>query len=65
MANGLKEREAPQTWHWSECQDRRELIATWPREAPSQPTVGEGWYDEDSEALCVWDGAEWVCNPSD
>lgn len=53
-------------WHWRNCQSRQmELKATCPREEPRNPQPGEGWYDEESDCLCVWDGVEWVCVPGD
>jgi hypothetical protein len=53
-------------WHWRNCQERQmELKASWPREEPVHPTTGEGWYDEISDCLYVWDGVEWICVPND
>ena len=65
MSTMTKARETSAVWHWSECQDRRELKAIWPRQEPRQPRVGEGWYDEHAGALFVWDGDEWVSVPED
>lgn len=53
-------------WHWADCQEcRDDLIRRWPVEEPSEPEVGQGWYDEDADCLNVWDGVEWVCVPTD
>jgi hypothetical protein len=42
-----------------------ELKASCPRVEPKNPQVGEGWFDEESDCLYVWDGVEWVCVPGD
>ena len=53
-------------WHWRETQGRREeLVTFWGRHEPSDPEIGEGWYDEESDCMYVWDGHEWVCAPND
>jgi len=53
-------------WHWRNCQARHmELKASCPREEPQNPETGDGWYDEASDCLYVWDGMEWVCVPGD
>ena len=52
-----------QVWRWRECQE--ELAAAWQREEPSEPEVGDGWYDEESNSICIWNGVEWVSIPAD
>lgn len=53
-------------WHWKDCADSpEELKKSWPKEEPKEPEVGQGWYDEKAGALCVWDGVEWTCIPTD
>jgi hypothetical protein len=53
-------------WHWRECQGCQiDLKESWPREEPSNPKVGQGWYDERTDCLYVWDGMEWICAPED
>ncbi len=54
------------TWGWQECQTRgQEMKHCFPRDEPQNPTVGQGWYDEETECLYLWDGCEWVCTPMD
>lgn len=53
----------PKVWNWRECQV--EAIGTWRRHPPAQPQPGQGWFDEDSNCLYIWDGVEWVCVPAD
>lgn len=55
-----------ETWHWEECQGRAlEMKSAWPREEPQNPQLGQGWFDEETDCLYVWDGQEWVCLPTD
>lgn len=55
-----------ETWHWEECQDQTaEMKRFWPGREPEEPEVGQGWYDESSDCLYVWDGREWACLPTD
>jgi len=53
---------SPPSWNWRECQDSSDL---WRRTPPLQPARGQGWLDERSHCLYIWDGAEWVCVPTD
>lgn len=65
MANGVQETQQPH-WRWDQSQvSHEEAKSTWPREKPQAPELGQGWYDERADSLCVWDGEEWVCIPSD
>jgi hypothetical protein len=50
-------------WYWRDCQE--DFRAVWCREAPSEPTLGQGWFDARTGCLYIWDGARWVCVPSD
>jgi len=53
----------PHSWHWRDCQE--EMAASWRRNPPVAPRTGQGWYDERSNCLYIWDGIEWVCVPAD
>jgi hypothetical protein len=66
MTTGALREVEHEQWHWRECQDcRQDMISTWPRQEPEAPETGQGWYDEESGCVYVWDGAEWVCVPAD
>lgn len=55
-----------ETWRWSECQSRMvELRASFPREEPQSPSVGQGWFDDESELFYLWDGRDWIAVPAD
>lgn len=66
MAQALQNTQAsfwPRVWNWRETQV--EAVGTWRRHAPTEPETGQGWYDEESNCLYIWDGMEWVCVPAD
>ncbi len=50
-------------WHWRDSQE--EIQSRFPKERPSEPEVGAGWFDEANHNFCVWDGRQWVCIPVD
>jgi hypothetical protein len=50
-------------WHWRDSQE--DIHSRYPKERPSEPEVGAGWYDEAHGNFCVWDGRQWVCIPVD
>ncbi|HEU4754955.1 MAG TPA: hypothetical protein VFU47_17745 [Armatimonadota bacterium] len=52
-----------QAWYWEEIQIG--TLQVHRGEPPASPEVGQGWYDEETECLYVWDGAEWVCMAAD
>jgi hypothetical protein len=53
-------------WHWRDCQEHPlALKASWPREEPRDPKVGEGWYHVETDCLYIRDGVEWLCVPED
>lgn len=55
-----------ETWHWEECQGQvSELKLGYPQQEPESPYIGQGWYDEETDCVYVWDGWEWVCLPYD
>jgi hypothetical protein len=62
MPTGVQEVE-PGIWRWRDSQE--EVRATWPREEPAEPQTGQGWFDEGTSCIYVWDGDEWVCIPAD
>jgi hypothetical protein len=51
-------------WHWRETQEGGTL-RVWHGEEPREPQVGQGWFDEKTHCLYVWDGDEWVCVAAD
>lgn len=65
MAEGVQQIEASD-FHWREAQVGPKLAARdWPREEPPHPERGQGWYDDETENLFVWDGDDWVVVPKD
>ncbi len=50
-------------WHWWDSQE--EIRVRYPKERPSDPKVGAGWFDEANGYFCVWDGRQWVSLPVD
>jgi hypothetical protein len=55
-----------ETWRWADCQNRPlALKDSFPRDEPRDPLVGQGWFDEKTEHLCVWNGDYWVAIPKD
>ena len=60
---GQAEQETRRAWRWRDCQE--EIAAVLPREQPRDPRVGQGWFDEKTSCICIWNGAEWVCIPTD
>jgi hypothetical protein len=54
-----------ETWRWDDCQSRPDPALTFPRCAPRDPRIGQGWYDERASMLSVWDGLDWVSVPTD
>ena len=66
MAECLREIQDPSwyhPWSWRDCQ--MGPISSWSREEPESPAIGQGWFDEESNCLYIWDGIEWVCVPTD
>lgn len=62
MAERLQKR-TQHTWHWRECQEQQAGLRV--GEPPREPRVGQGWFDQRSGCMYLWDGAEWVCMPTD
>jgi hypothetical protein len=57
----VQEREK-ERWTWRQAQV---ATITVHRQEPPRPEIGEGWFDEESQTLYVWDGSEWVCVAAD
>lgn len=65
MVESTQQAEAA-VFHWRDAQVAKTLdLRAFPREEPTHPEIGQGWYDEESESIFVWDGADWVVVPKD
>jgi hypothetical protein len=65
MAESVQQAETT-VFHWRDAQVATKLdLREFPREEPAHPDKGQGWYDDETENLFVWDGAGWVTVPKD
>lgn len=59
----LQTGEGDRRWHWREMQ--LEVTYQLPTEEPRERRIGTSWQDRHSGRVHVWNGAEWVCVPTD
>jgi hypothetical protein len=59
----LQRKERERRWHWREMQV--EIKWQIPTKEPARPKPDAEWYDPATGCLYVWDGCQWVCEPSD
>jgi hypothetical protein len=50
-------------WHWRVSQ--ADIRVRYSKKRPLNPKVGDGWFNEATATLCVWDGRQWVSLPVD
>ncbi len=59
----VEQEEQTDRWHWRDLQLEDDTGLT--TEEPTDPQIGDRWYDRQSHSLCIWDGIEWVAVPLD
>jgi hypothetical protein len=50
-------------WNWRDSQTGP--VDSYPTTEPTNPGVGQLWFDATVQALYIWDGAEWLEVPGD